>query len=268
MLECVVNVSQGRDQGVIDELASSGGRSLLDVHSDADYDRSVLTLAGPDLLIDVARLARRTLELIDFRGYRGVHPALGALDVVPFVPLGDMTREIALHHRDQFGAWLAEEFGLPVFIYGDEASLPEVRKGAFTTVSPTYGNRWPEPIMGATCVGARDLLVALNVNLDCSFERARYVARTLRSTNLRTLALLAGDRVQVSMNLIDPLVVTPLMAVAKVAAMEPVRSVELVGLLPEVVVLGHEPAYEALGIEPTATIENRLRRQIAHPGPK
>lgn len=265
MLECVVNVSQGRDQGVIDELASSGGRSLLDVHSDADYDRSVLTLAGPDLLIDVARLARRTLELIDFRGYHGVHPALGVLDVVPFVPLGDTTREIALHHRDHFGAWLAEEFGLPVFIYGDEASLPEVRKGAFTTVSPAYGNRWPEPIMGATCVGARDLLVALNVNLGCSFERARYVARTLRSTNLRTLALLAGDRVQVSMNLIDPLVVTPLMAVAKVAAMEPVRSVELVGLLPEVVVLGHEPEYEALGIEPTATIENRLRRQIAHP---
>ncbi|WP_298209695.1 hypothetical protein [Ferrimicrobium sp.] len=264
MLECVVNVSQGRDKGVIDEVAASCGDSLLDVHSDFDYDRSVLTLAGPSVTVDVARLARRTLELIDFRRYRGVHPALGALDVVPFVPLGETTFETAVRQRDEFGAWLAEQFGLPVFLYGDETSLPQIRKSAFTTLAPTYGNPRPDPIVGSTCVGARGLLVALNINLACSWERARYVARTLRSGSVRALALLAGDRVQVSMNLIDPLVFTPLMAVASAALMEQVRSVELVGLLPEAVVLGHEAEYEAVGIDPTATIEARLRRKIAH----
>ncbi|WP_276944457.1 hypothetical protein [Ferrimicrobium acidiphilum] len=264
MLECVVNVSQGRDRATIDSLIESCGRSLLDVHTDFDYDRSVFTLAGPRVYDDVQLLARRVFELVDFRSYGGVHPALGALDVVPFVPLGATPLEAAVSMRDRLGSWLAVAFDLPVFVYGGETTLPQLRNGAFASVSPTYGNPQPNPIFGAVCVGARGLLVALNFNLDCSFERAQVVARALRSAHVRTLAFVAGDRVQVSMNLIDPLKVTPLMVVQRVLAIEMIRSIELVGLLPEVVVIGHEAEYEALGVNSEATIEGRLRRQIAH----
>ncbi len=260
MLECVVNVSHGRDRATIDSLIESCGRSLLDAHSDFDYDRSVFTLAGPGVFDDLQRLARRVFELVDFRNYRGVHPALGALDVVPFVPLGLTPLEAAVSMRDKLGQWLAVAFDLPVFVYGHEATLPQLRKGAFTSILPTYGSSRPNPAFGAVCVGARGLLVALNFNLGCSLERARVVARTLRSPQVRALAFIAGDRVQVSMNLTDPLKVTPLMVVERVLAMEMIRSIELVGLLPEAVVIGHESEYESLGMSSEATIEGRLRR--------
>jgi glutamate formiminotransferase len=264
MLECVVNVSHGRDRVTIDSLIESCGRSLLDTHSDFDYDRSVFTLAGPNVYDDVQRLARRVFELVDFRSYRGVHPALGALDVVPFVPLGVTPLGAAVSMRDKLGKWLAVDLDLPVFVYGEEATLPQLRKGAFTSVLPTYGAPRPNPTFGAVCVGARGLLVALNFNLGCSLERAQVVARALRSAQVRALAFNAGERVQVSMNLTDPLKVTPLMVVQRVLAMEMIRSIELVGLLPEAVVIGHEAEYEALGLSSEATIEGRLRRQVAH----
>jgi glutamate formiminotransferase len=264
MLECVVNVSQGRGRTTIDALAESCGRSLLDVHSDFDYDRSVFTLAGERVFEDVQRLAQRVLELVDFRSYGGIHPALGALDVVPFVPLGDTPLEAAVEMRDRFAKWLSVAFDLPVFVYGEGATLPQLRKGAFTSMPPTFGSPPWNPVLGAVCVGARGLLIALNVNLACSLERAQVVARTLRSTQVRALAFIAGDRVQVSMNLIDPLEVTPLMVVKRALEMEMIRSVELVGLLPEAVVVGRESEYEALGMSSGATIERCLRRQLAH----
>lgn len=264
MLECVVNVSCGRDAVTLDALAASCDRSLLDLHSDVDYDRSVFTLAGDHVFEDTQRLAARVFELVDFRAYSGVHPALGVLDVVPFVALGDSSIGEAVEMRDRFGSWLADTFDVPVFIYGSEATLPEVRKAAFRSILPTFGSRWSNPTLGAVCVGARGLLVALNINLGCSLESARVVARTLRSPQVRTLAFEAGSRVQVSMNLIDPLSITPIMVVQRVQAMEVIKSVELVGLMPEAVVAGHESEYEAYGISAEATIEERLRRQVTH----
>ncbi|MEX6429854.1 MAG: hypothetical protein ACYCWN_06080 [Ferrimicrobium sp.] len=264
-MECVVNVSEGRRQAVIDLIALSCAGSLLDVHSDPDYDRSVFTLAGPRVYDDVQRLVRRTVELVDFGSYHGIHPALGTLDVIPFVPLGAESLSLAVELRDRLGEWLAGEFDLPVFIYGEEISLPEVRRGAFSTVVPTWGASKRNARLGAACVGARRLLVALNINLGCSASQAKVVAKAVRSPQIRTLALVAGSRIQVSMNLTDPLAVTPLMAVDLVASMAPVESVELVGLLPEAIVVGYERRYAALGIDPEATIEARLRRQVTHP---
>jgi len=265
VMECVINVSVGKQFQIIDALSERCARSLLDVHTDRDYDRSVFTLAGPHVFADSQELAQGALELVDFRGYTGIHPALGALDVVPFVPLADEPLVEAVHLRDRFGAWLARTCAVPVFVYDDETPLPVVRKGAFVTIEPTWGPPTVDPRVGAACVGSRGPLVALNINIQASLSRAQLIARMMRSSQVRTLALVAGDRVQVSMNLIDPLTFTPLMAIAQVATMATLDSVELVGLLPEAVVVGHEDEYMAVGIDPLATIETRLRRQIAHP---
>jgi len=147
LLECVVNVSEGCDPDVLAAIAGAGAPALLDLHSDQDHNRSVLTLAGPaPVLEDAARaVARATLERIDLRLHQGVHPRLGSLDVVPFVPLGptgspcgpdgDLTP--ALEARRRFATWAGEELALPCFFYGPERSLPDVRREAFGRLGRT-----------------------------------------------------------------------------------------------------------------------------------
>ncbi|MBO0732108.1 MAG: hypothetical protein J2P57_22800, partial [Acidimicrobiaceae bacterium] len=144
MLECVVNVSEGRVTSLVERFGSAAGEALLDVHLDADHHRSVFTLAGPDELVESAAraLATAVVEHVDLRTHQGAHPRIGALDVVPWVnlrgwPVEDGPLGPAVAARDRFAAWAGRELGLPCFLYGPERrTLVELRRGAWSTIRP------------------------------------------------------------------------------------------------------------------------------------
>lgn len=264
MLECVVNVSEGRDPVVLDRLAAAAGSDLLDVHTDPHHHRSVFTLVGEAA---PQRVATAAVEAIDLRSHDGVHPRIGAVDVVPFVPLAGSTMADALAARDRFCAWAETELDLPCFRYGPppDPSLPEVRRRAFVDLGPATGPLAPHPSAGACAVGARDVLVAYNLWVEADLATARSVATAVRGDGIRALGLAVGDRVQVSMNLIEPDRVGPAQAWDRVvAAGAPVVGAELVGLVPEAVLAAIDPArWPALDLDADRTIEARLRRRSA-----
>ncbi|MDQ4132285.1 MAG: glutamate formiminotransferase [Actinomycetota bacterium] len=273
VLECVINVSEGRRSEVIDALAGAARPYLLDVHVDPDHHRTVLTLAGDDALVGATRrVAGAAVAWIDLRHHAGAHPRLGAVDVVPFVPLDGSTMADALAARAEFAAWAGSELGVPCFFYGPDLprsegplgpgrTLPEVRRSAFTTVAPDAGPSTPHPTAGAICVGARPILVAYNVWLapGTPVETARAVAAAVRGPALRALGLDVGGQAQVSMNLIAPEQLSPADAYDAVAALTGVARAELVGLLPRAV-LEAIPAerWPELDLSPSRTIEARV----------
>jgi glutamate formiminotransferase len=257
-----VNVSEGRREPTIAAIAGAADRCLLDVHRDPHHNRSVLTLAGDgDLEEAVRAMAAEAVHRIDLRGHVGAHPRLGAVDVVPFVPLTGATMAEAVAARDRFAAWVADELDLPCFLYGPERSLPEVRRQAFAGIEPDAGPPVPHPTAGAVCAGARPVLVAYNVWLGGEADpgRARAVAVAVRGPAVRALGLDVGGHAQVSMNLVEPLAFGPDRAYDEVAARAPVARAELVGLLPEAV-LDAVPRgrWAQLDLDPSRTIEGRL----------
>ena len=257
MLECVVNVSEGRDQDVLDALARVAGADLLDVHTDPWHHRSVFTLVGEEA---PRRVAAEAVARIDLGTHAGVHPRIGAVDVVPFVPFAEADLADAVVARDRFAAWAGAALGLPCFLYGTERTLPEVRRGAFASLAPDTGPAEPHPTAGGCAVGARGLLVAYNLWLaEPDLPAAGRVARAVRGDGIRSLALVVGDRVQVSMNLVDPLRVGPAEAWDRVAAHVEVAGAELVGLVPEAVLRAVPPwRWAALDLAEDRTIEARL----------
>jgi glutamate formiminotransferase / 5-formyltetrahydrofolate cyclo-ligase len=260
VLEAVVNVSEGRDADVLAALAAAAGDDLLDLHADRHHHRAVLTLAGAAAARRVAAVA---VERIDLRIHDGVHPRLGAVDVVPFVPLRGSTMADAEAAADAFCRWAADELDLPCFRYGAARSLPEVRRLAFGELRPDCGPASPHPTAGACAVGARGVLVAFNLWLASpDLALARRVATAVRGDGIRALGLPVGDRVQVSMNLIDPFRVGPAEAWDRVAATAEVAGAELVGLVPAAV-LDATPAerWAQLDLSPDRTIESRLARR-------
>lgn len=279
LLECVVNVSEGRDEAVLGRLAAAAGPALLDQHRDPDHNRTVFTLAGPaDLVAEASRaLAGATLSLLDLRRHSGAHPRLGVLDVVPFVPYepghaapGDLT--VAVAQRDSFARWLGAQMGVPSFLYGPLAggrarTLPDIRRLAFGSgpdgLRPDSGPAQSDPRLGATAVGARPVLVAYNVWVS-SVEVARLTAPLVRGPQVRALGLAVGERAQVSCNLVDPDRYGPARLYDTVAALVDqrggtVEGGELVGLIPERVLEG-VPAerHLELGLSEGATVESRL----------
>lgn len=267
MLECVINVSEGRDADLVSRIAASipdsPARQLLDIHSDADHNRSVFTLVG----VDAPRaLTRRCVELLDISDHDGVHPRLGVVDVVPFVALGDSPEHDALVARNNFASWAADELHLPVFLYGPERTLPDVRRDAWTMLSPDHGPNVPHPTAGAVCVGVRPVLIAYNVLLASSdLTLAKGIATRVRRPGLRTLAFSVGGAAQVSMNLVDADKISVSAAydavVAEAAAVGiRVAKAELVGLLTERHLSMNDPdRWAQLDIGPDRTIESRLR---------
>ena len=261
-----MNVSEGRRPDVIDALADAAGGVVLDVHSDEHHNRSVLTLGGPEGEVEAAAraLARRGVELIDLRLHSGVHPRLGAVDVVPFVPLGGVGLDAAVAARDAFAAWAAAELGVPCFLYGPERSLPDVRRLAFSSLAPDVGPAVAHPSAGAMAVGARGVLVAYNVWLavGVAVDSARAVARLVRAEwpgAVRALGLDVGGRAQVSCNLVDPARVGPMAVFDFVEACAEVDRAELVGLVPSAVLAGVPSArWAELDLSPERTIEARL----------
>ena len=254
LLECVINVSEGRRDGVIEAIALASGDALLDVHSDPDHNRSVLTLGGPDVLDSARAVATVAVELIDLRTHEGVHPRFGAVDVVPFVPLFGSPMDEAASTRDTFAGWIAESLGVPAVRYGvGEVTLPEARR----LVRDLVGH----PRAGVCAVGARPVLVAYNVWLaDPDMDRARSIARELRSDDVRALAFAVGDDVQVSFNLVAPERFGPAAAFDAVATRTEVARAELVGLAPASVVDAvPEARWPELDLDPSRTIEARLQ---------
>jgi len=257
MLECVVNISEGRDRGAIELIASTAGRELLDVHTDPDHHRSVLTLMGEQAAHAVALAS---VLRLDINSHVGAHPRIGVLDVVPFVPLGRSRMADAIEARDQFAAWLGNELGVPCFVYGPERSLPQVRRDAFGRLAPDTGPLGPHPTAGACAVGARPVLVAYNLWLrEPDLSRARKIAEALRGPAVRALGLGVGSQVQVSMNLIDPWVVGPAEVYDAVSELAEISRAELVGLVPRSVIDSIDPSrWDSLDLGEDRTIEARL----------
>jgi glutamate formiminotransferase len=270
VLECVVNLSEGCDPAALTAMSAAAGRCLLDRHSDCGHHRSVFTLAGSEnaVMSAVQELARTAVKLLDLRSHVGAHPRFGVVDVVPFValegwPLRDAQGAGARRApmaRDAFAQWAASELGLPVFLYGPGLSLPEVRRRAWRTLLPDLGPTAPHPTAGSVAVGARGLMVAYNLWLeDTDLTNARAVAAAIRSAEVRSLAFALGERVQVSCNLVRPLVVGPAQVWDAVASMTPVANAELVGLVPQAVLAATpESRWEELDLAVERTIEERL----------
>jgi glutamate formiminotransferase / 5-formyltetrahydrofolate cyclo-ligase len=260
VLECVVNVSEGRSTATLDVIAAAAGEHLLDLHRDADHNRSVLTMAGPGVEEAVRSVAEATVGCLDLRTHTGAHPRIGVLDVVPFVPLIGSTLLDAVAARDRFACWAAAALELPCFLYGPERTLPEVRAGAFGSLPPDGGPSHPHRSAGATAVGARPVLVAYNLWLaNADPDEARALARGLRSGSVRALGLQVGDGVQVSMNLLAPDDVGPCAVYDAVASRAAIARAEVVGLVPATVVASVSPArWAQLDLAADRTIEARL----------
>lgn len=267
MLECVPNLSvPSRDEA--ERLGAFAGPSGRDLHHDEDHGRAVVTMvdAAGALEASVRRLCLVAAARLDLRGHVGVHPRLGAIDVVPFVALGpDEGPARAL--RDATASWLATALGVPTFLYGPlpdgtVRTLPEVRRGAFRDLPPDHGPARPHPRLGASAVGARGVLVAWNLRLvGATMDEARAAARALRGPHVRALAFSLRAGPQVSCNLVDPLVVGPAEVYDAVAALvgeERIASCELVGLAPRALLARTDPArWARLGLSEGATIEAR-----------
>ncbi|HTW06072.1 MAG TPA: hypothetical protein VME46_01080, partial [Acidimicrobiales bacterium] len=276
LLECVVNISEGRDSGVLASLVAAGSPYVLDVHRDWDHNRSVLTLAGgpPALEAAVRSLAAAAVSALDVRLHQGAHPRLGVVDVVPWValegwPLRDVPLEAARRHaggaRDRFATWAGEQLGVPAFCYGPappERSLPELRAGAWREFRPDAGPEQPHPSAGAVCTGWRPLMVAYNLWLaEPDLALAKSIAAALRGPAVRALAFALGDQVQVSLNLVQPFSFGPEAARDAVAARADVARAELVGLVPQALLeLIPERRWPLLDLAEDRTIESRLRR--------
>jgi glutamate formiminotransferase len=283
VLECVANVSEGRDMEALRALAEACGPSLIDVHADADHHRSVFTLAGPgarDACDGVRGLASAVAERLSIVSHEGEHPRLGALDVVPFVSLGGTNAERAQAAQEarDFGHWWAEEFAVPVFLYDDAdpegRDLPHIRTHGFRSRPPDFGPPEPHPRLGTTAVGARDVLIACNcVLVSRDVVVARQIARQLRERNgglrgVRALGFLLPEasRVQVSMNLTDIDHTGIQDACLQVRGLAnrmgtDVAAVEIVGLIPRRELdRCSDDFLQWSGIDATSTIEARIGR--------
>lgn len=296
LLEAVPNFSEGRDPDVIREIvgamASSPGAAVLDWSADPDHHRAVVTVVGEPGAVEDAAFAGATVAVrrIDLRKHRGVHPRIGALDVLPFVPLLGLTLSDARTSAYRVAARMVRELRVPVFFYGAASDPPgrtlsELRRGGYEALVGHWseGRRpdllpaeWPHPgahpTAGATCVGARELLLAWNVVVrGISRDEAARVASALRERNggfvgLRALALELPDRgvVQISMNL-ERVGATPALAVFQrleelvVGAGGVIEETEVVGMVPDELVLA--AAAERLRLR-GATTDRLLTRRL------
>ncbi len=269
LVECVPNFSEGRRVEVVDALAGVVGRTpgvyLLDRHSDADHNRSVLTFAGePQAVSDAAfKAIALAAQKIDLDKHTGEHPRIGATDVVPFVPLGDTTMDECVELARRLGRRVGDELGIPVYLYEaaatrpDRVNLADIRRGEYEALKqsiasdpdrrPDFGPARIGPA-GATVIGARQFLIAFNVYLatdDVSIAKA--IAKAVRTSSgglpsVKALGLLVEGLAQVSMNLTD-FTQTSVPRVVEAIRQEAVRRgtsihhSELVGLIPQAAIV-------------------------------
>ncbi len=294
LIECIPNVSEGRRDDVVARLAESAvhagpGVLLLDRTSDKDHNRSVFTYLGdgPALVRGMTALVGAALEEIDLATHRGAHPRLGAVDVIPFVPVRGATSADCVALARELGKALAARYDLPVYLYEDAASSPErqnlanVRKGEFEGLAakmkdpawtPDFGPPAPHPRGGATVVGARAPLIAYNVNLgtadlavaDRIAKAIRHLSGGYRFVKAMGVKLEARGQVQVSINMTN-YEKTPLHRVFETVRIEaerygvPVVGSEIVGLVPAPALFGAASHYLRLEADPgPQVLENKL----------
>lgn len=266
LVECVPNFSEGRNAAVLDALraalTSVPGVRLLDAQADASHNRSVFTLvAPPEAALEAAfRGIKVASERIDLRAHKGEHPRMGAADVVPFIPLADVTMDDCVALAKRLGERVGSELAIPVFLYERAAARPErqnladVRKGEFEGLreligkdpahAPDFGPAQIHETAGAVAIGARPFLVAYNVYLKTGDQQvAKAIAKRVRTATgglpaVKALGLLVSGEAQVSMNLVDIDVTPPHVAFEAVAAAARELGTEatwseIVGMVPE-----------------------------------
>ncbi len=298
LIECVLNFSEGRDAAKVDTLVAAmqavEGVFVLDRESDADHNRSVITLAGePEVVAEAAlRGVGKALELIDLTKHTGAHPRLGATDVVPFIPIEGVTIEDCVALAKKTGREIWERYRIPVYFYEAAAQRPErvnlenIRKGQFEGVreevlknpdrAPDVGEPRLHPTAGATVVGARKFLIAYNVNLNTpDLEIAKKIANAIRfsSGGLRYVKAMGVDLrarglAQVSINLTD-FEQTPIHRVLEMVKREAERygvgiaGSEIVGLVPKRAIEMTADFYLQLeNFSPAQVLENRLAASL------
>lgn len=291
IVECVPNFSEGRRRDVVDRIVTAmrdaSGAQILDVQSDADHNRSVVTMVGePRAVVEAAfQGIARAAELIDMNHHRGEHPRLGATDVVPFVPVRGVTMADCIALAQELGRRVGEELGIAVYLYEEAATraerrnLADVRRGEYEGLRDTIATdpaRVPDfgpstlGSAGAVAIGARPPLVALNVYLNTAdVEPAQAIARAVRHSNggfrfVKALGLIVEGQAQVSMNLTDYRQ-TPIHRVLEAIRSEAsfrglhVTRTEVVGLLPSEALIDAARFYLQLdGFSMQQILENRL----------
>jgi glutamate formiminotransferase len=266
IVECVPNISEGRNREIIEaaanEVRTTPNVALLDCESDASHNRSVITFIGePEAVVEAAvKLAKKSAALIDLNRHEGAHPRMGAVDVIPLIPIRGVTKEETVELSKKLAARVALEADIPVFLYEDSASAPhrvnlaDIRKGQFEGMAekvqkpewePDFGGRRIHPTAGVVAVGCRMPLVAFNINLSTSdVSIASKIAKIIRRSSggfdcVKALGVMLEDRniAQVSINMTD-FSRTPLYRVLELVRAEARRwgvaviGTEIVGLTP------------------------------------
>jgi glutamate formiminotransferase / 5-formyltetrahydrofolate cyclo-ligase len=296
VIECVPNISEGRRPEVVKAAVEAIGRvpnvRVLDYSSDVDHNRSVITMAGDARGLKAAVLALydTVVPVIDLRSHKGEHPRLGAVDVVPFVPIEGVTMEACVQLARETAAAVAERFTVPVYLYEEASTNParknleDIRRGEFEGLAskmasegwaPDFGPATPHATAGASVIGARMPLIAYNINLATDrLDVAKKIAAAVRYSSggfrfVKAMGIALEDRgiVQVSMNLTN-YEKTPIFRVFDAVKTEAARygvnilESEIVGLVPSAALVGTATAYLQLSaFTPNQILENRLKAE-------
>jgi len=265
IIECVPNISEGRNKEVIEEVIKNIKQTnvkLLDYSSDPDHNRTVITFAGDrdSVKKGAVQVAKDAVRLIDLRKHTGTHPRMGSVDVIPFIPIKNVTMYDCVNLSKEVAEIISSELNVPVFLYAESATresrrlLPEIRKGEFEGFfekikdplwEPDYGPKEVHSSAGVTAVGAREFLVAYNINLNTKdINVAKKIARSIRESSgglrfIQAKEMMLEDKgcVQVSINLLN-YKKAPIYRVFEIVKMEAQRygisvlESELVGLMP------------------------------------
>jgi glutamate formiminotransferase len=294
MIECIPNVSEGRRTDVVESMAAAvrsvPGTRLLDYSSDASHNRSVFTLAGDaeSLKSAVLALYERAVATIDLRSHSGEHPRLGAVDVVPFVPIEGATIQECVALARDVAEMVASRFGIPIYLYEDASANParknleDIRRGEFEGLAakmaspgwaPDFGPAVPHPSAGASVIGARMPLIAYNINLATDrIDVAKKIAAAIRQSSggfrfVKAAGFELKERgiVQVSMNLTN-YEKTPIFRIFETVKREAERygvsilESEIVGLVPAAALNACAEYYlQVAGFSADQILENKLR---------
>lgn len=299
LVECVPNFSEGRRQDVLDEIKGSisavPGAFVLDMHTDSDHNRSVITFVGEPKAVEEAafQMIKKASQLIDMDKQSGEHPRIGATDVVPFVPISNITMEECVGMAHRVGERVGQELKIPVYFYEAAATRPErkrlelVRRGEYEglkTEVKSNPDRVPDAgpaelgSAGATVIGAREFLVAYNINLTTDDEEiATKIARTVRHSSgglrfVKALGMTVEGRAQVSMNLTNfrktplPLVVETIRREAERYGVG-IHNSELVGLIPQAAMVDTAVWYTQMDLfSPDQVLEGKMAQMVGEGG--
>lgn len=294
LVECVPNFSEGRDKAKVEEIVSAArkvpGVQVLDVETDPDHNRCVLSfVAPPEAAVEACfQVAKKARELIDLNGHKGEHPRMGAVDVIPFVPVSGLTIHECVALAERLGARIGNDLSIPVYLYDHAARVPErkdlaaVRKGQFEGLKeligkdpsrkPDFGPEKIHPTAGAVAVGAREQIINFNLNLDThDLSVGKDIARRVRTSGgglsalrAKEIDLAARKQVQISTVLTDYKTTSMkkvILEVSRLAAEHKakIKTAEIVGLIPRQALLDF--GIETLTLEnfkPDQILENRL----------